>query len=81
MFNTNASTSSEILGYNRRNIKTDVNIFNLNYFAEAGIEYRLGGNTALKAGLKWSGGVTDVTRNDLATNNLNSVGLLLGILF
>ncbi len=81
MFNTNASTTSEILGYKRRNIKSDVNLFNLNYFAEAGIEYRLGGNTALKAGLKWSGGVTDVTKNDFASNNINSIGLLLGVLF
>ncbi len=81
MFKTNASTSSESLSINRTNISADVNLFNLNYFAEAGIEYRLGGNTSLKAGLKWSAGVTDVTKNDLSTNYLNSVGLLLGVLF
>lgn len=81
MFRTSATTSSETLGYNRRNIKADVNLFNLNYFGEVGIEYRLGGNTALKCGVKWSAGLTDVTANDLATNNLSSIGLLLGVLF
>ena len=81
MFNTSANTSSETLGYNKENIKPDINFFNLNYFAEAGIEYRLGGNTALKAGLKWSSGITDVTSNDPSTNNLSSIGLLLGVLF
>ena len=80
-FNTSANTSSETLGYNKENIKPDINFFNLNYFAEAGIEYRLGGNTALKAGLKWSSGITDVTSNDPSTNNLSSIGLLLGVLF
>lgn len=81
MISTTASTSSEVLGYNKENIKQNISIFNLNYFAEAGIEYRLGGNTALKAALKWSAGLTDVTGNDLATNNLSSIGLLLGVLF
>lgn len=82
MFNTNARATQEITGgFLRKNISDDIYLFNLNYFAEAGIEYRLGGNTALKCGLKWSAGVTDVTRNDLSTNNLSSVGLLLGVLF
>ena len=82
MFNTNASATHEVVGgFHRKNISDDISLFNLNYFAEAGIEYRLGGNTALKVGLKWSAGVTDVTSNDLATNNLSSVGLLLGVLF
>lgn len=81
MINMGARTSSETLGFRRRNIQADINVFNLNYFIEAGIEYRLGGNTALKAGLKWSAGVTDVTRNDPSANNLSSVGVLLGVLF
>lgn len=83
MINTSAATSleTETLNYNKENIKPDVSAFNLNYFAEVGIEYRLGGNTALKTAVKWSSGLTDVTTNDLATNNLNSIGLVLGVLF
>ena len=81
LFNLKAVTSSEQLSLERENIKPDINTFSLNYFASAGIEYRLAGNTALMAGLKWSSGFNDVTKNDLANNNLNSVGIHLGILF
>jgi hypothetical protein len=81
MINIHANTSSDLLSLTRVNIKPNINFFNMNYFAEAGIEYRLGGNTALIAGLKWSSGFTDVSSNDLANNNINSVGLHLGILF
>ncbi len=81
MLRLKANISSETLDYNRLNISSNINFFNLNYFAEVGIEYRLGGNTALIAGLKWSAGFTDVTSNDFVNTNLNSAGLHLGILF
>jgi hypothetical protein len=81
LFNLKASTSSEQLSLDRKNIRPDVHIFSLNYFVSVGLEYRLAGNTALMAGLKWSAGFNDITENDLANNNLNSVGLHLGILF
>jgi hypothetical protein len=81
MLNINAKTSSDVLGIDRENIKPEINFFNFNYFLEAGIEYRLAGNTAVVAGLKWSSGFTDITRNDRASNNLNTAGLHLGIIF
>ncbi|MEX0981400.1 MAG: porin family protein [Bacteroidales bacterium] len=81
LFNLKAVTSSEQLSLMRDNIKPDINTFSLNFFVSAGIEYRLAGNTALMAGLKWSSGFSDVTKNDMANNNLKSVGLHLGILF
>ncbi len=81
LFNMKASTSSEPLQMVRENIKPEINLFSMNYFIEAGIEYRLAGNTALIAGFKWSAGFNDVTSNDLANNNLNSAGLHLGVVF
>lgn len=81
MMKLKASISSETENYNKLSISSNINFFNVNYFAEIGIEYRLGGNTALIAGLKWSAGFTDVTSNDLVNANLNSAGLHLGILF
>jgi len=81
MMKLKSSITCETLDYNKLNISSDINFFNVNYFAEAGIEYRLGGNTALIAGLKWSAGFTDVTSNDLVNANLSSAGLHLGILF
>lgn len=81
LFNLKAYTSSEQLSLDRENIQTEVPVYSLNYFVSVGLEYRLAGNTAFMAGLKWSAGFNDVTENDLANNNLNSVGLHLGILF
>ncbi len=81
LFNTRATTSSEDLGFVRENIKPETNSFSMNYFAEIGVEYRLAGNTAVVGGIKWSAGFNDVTKNDFANNNLNSIALHLGILF
>jgi len=81
MININARTSSDLLGYDRENIRPEVNAFNFSYFLEAGIEYRLAGNTAVAAGIKWSSGFTDITKNDFANNNLTATGLHLGIIF
>ena len=80
MMKLKANITTESLDH-KFNISPNINFFNVNYFAEAGIEFRLAGNTALIAGLKWSAGFTDVTSNDLVNANLNSVGLHLGILF
>lgn len=81
LINLKAVTSSEQLSITSENIKSDINIFSMNYFVEAGIEYRLAGNTAIIVGFKWSSGFNDVTSNDIANNNLKSAGLHLGLLF
>lgn len=81
LFNLKSTTSSEILGLVRENIKPEIHLFSLNYFVEAGVEYRLAGNTALIFGLKWTAGFNDVTANDFTNNNLNSAGLHLGVVF
>lgn len=81
MLNIKSNASSSQISIVKENISPEINFFNLNYFAEIGMQYRLAGNTAIIAGLKWSSGFNDVTKSDLANNNLNSVGLHLGILF
>jgi hypothetical protein len=81
LLNLKAVTSSAQLSLVKENIKEEINLFSLNYFVSAGIEYRLAGNTALILGLKWSSGFNDVTINDFANNNLNSAGLHIGIRF
>lgn len=80
LINLKATTSNQP-DLVRENIKPEINDFSLNYFIEAGIEYRLAGNTAIIAGFKWMAGFNDVTKNDFANNNLNSAGLHLGLLF
>lgn len=84
MLNLRANTTSLSTGQVslvQENIQPEINRFNFNYFVEMGIEYRLAGNTAIIAGFKWSAGFNDVTKSDFATNNLNSAGLHLGLLF
>ena len=81
MFNLKASTSSDDPELVKEDIKPEIPIFSMNYFISAGVEYNLAGSTALLIGVRWSAGFTDVTSNDLANNNLNSLGLNLGILF
>lgn len=81
MYNLRSRGSSEALGVKKENIKSDIVPFYLGYYATAGVEYRLAGNTALVGGLKWSSGFTDITENDAANINVNALGLHLGILF
>jgi len=84
LFNLKAVTSTdatEVVLLEKANIKPEIHLFSLNYFAEAGFEYRLAGNTAIAVAFKWSAGFNDVTANDFASNNLNSIGLHLGVIF
>ncbi|MDA3823545.1 MAG: outer membrane beta-barrel protein [Bacteroidales bacterium] len=81
LFNIRATTSSESPLMERENIKPEIYLFNINYFIEVGMEYRLAGNTAIIAGFKWSAGFRDVTKNDFANTNINSAGLHIGLLF
>lgn len=81
MFNTRAVTTSEELGIDHQNIKPEINLFSMGYFVSGGIEYRLAGNTAIVAGIKWTSGFSDVTGNDLTNNNIRSAGLHLGLIF
>jgi len=81
MVNINAFASTDDDVFDRESIREDINVFHLGYHVGAGVEYRLGGNTAVIAGIRWSDGLTDVTSNDRANVTLNSFSVHLGILF
>jgi len=81
MININAKGVSEDGTLDDENISETTRLFNLGYHAGLGVEYRLGGNTALIGGLRWTAGLTDVTDNDKANITTRSVSLHLGILF
>jgi len=81
MFNVNAHVTSDELGYDKKGIKESVNLFSLGYHVGVGAEYRLGGNTALIGGVRWTSGLTNVTENDGATITTNSISIHLGVLF
>lgn len=81
MFNINAHTTSDDETVFKENIQENIDLFNLNYYAGANAEYRLGGNTMIIGGVRWSAGFTDITDNDRASIKLNSIALHIGILF
>lgn len=81
MISLNAKATSEDGTLDKHDIQESVHRFNLGYHAGLGVEYQLGGNTALIGGLRWSAGLTDVTDNDQANVKTNVVSIHLGILF
>jgi len=81
MISLNAKVSSEDADFQKEDIKESINIFCLGYHVGLGVEYTLGGNTALIGGLRWSSGLTDVTDNDRANVKPNAISIHLGILF
>jgi len=81
MFNINAHISSDDGTFDKEYIKDSVNLFCLGYHVGAGIEYRLGGNTAAIGGIRWTSGLTNITEQDGANLTLNSISIHLGILF
>ncbi|MFZ5941814.1 MAG: porin family protein [Bacteroidota bacterium] len=81
MIRLNAFTSSYDETVVKEYVKESFRGFNLGYFIAGGIEYRLAGNTALRAGLRWSSTLTDLTAFDDANIKLNGMALDIGILF
>lgn len=67
--------------FNQSGFKDHTNLFNLNYFVEGGLEYSLGGNTALIAGIGYYSGITDITKNDTNKLTMRGFALTLGMLF
>jgi hypothetical protein len=81
MINLNAKASSEDASFDKVDIKESIISFYLGYHVGIGIEYKLGGSTALIGGVRWSSGFTDVTDTDRANVTLNALSIHLGVLF
>lgn len=81
MINLNAKATSEDASIDKEDIRESVHLFCLGYHAGLGVEYKLGGSTALIGGVRWTSGLTDVTDNDRANVKLNAISIHLGILF
>jgi hypothetical protein len=81
MININARGKSGDGTLDDESIRETTQLFNLAYHAGAGVEYRLGGNTALIGGIRWTSGLTDVTDNDKANITIKTITLHLGIMF
>jgi len=62
-------------------IPDEINLFNMSYFFGGGIEYSLGGNTAILCGIYYTNGFWDVTAAKEYRTTLNAVSLRLGVRF
>jgi len=81
MINVNAKGTSDAASMDKDDIRENINLFCLGYHAGVGVEYKLGGNTAVIGGIRWTSGLTDVTDNDRTNVKLNAISIHLGILF
>ncbi|MCB8994376.1 MAG: PorT family protein [Bacteroidales bacterium] len=74
-----ASDASGVL--DKSNIADEIMLFNMNYFLNLGVQYSLGGSTALIGGLGYSSGFVDVTSRSVDKITVNTLSLKIGILF
>lgn len=63
------------------NISEELNLFNLSYFFGGGLEYSLGGNTALTGGIIFNNGFIDILSSKNVKETMSFLSLRLGIMF
>ena len=63
------------------NISEEISMFNMAYHFGGGIQYSLGGNTALVLGATLTNGFVDVTQSETDKITTSSLAIRLGILF
>lgn len=62
-------------------IPDEIQFFSMSYFFGGGIEYSLGGKTAILCGIYYTNGFWDVTVEEDYRTTLNAVSLRLGVRF
>jgi hypothetical protein len=63
------------------NVSKEINAFNISYFFGGGIEYNIGGQTSLVAGIFFNNGFGDILSADAHKAALNYVNIRLGVMF
>lgn len=64
-----------------KNISDEIKLFNLGYYIGAGVEYSIGGNSAIILGLTYTNGFIDITTDSDNKITLNNFAIRIGILF
>jgi opacity protein-like surface antigen len=79
----NIKATGEVEDYEleNENISDEIKLFNLGYYIGAGVEYSIGGNSAIVLGLTYTNGFVDITKdaNNKVTNS--NIAIRIGILF
>ena len=81
MFLIKSKASDETNTFEKDEFKDETKFYNMNYFIEGGIEYSLGGNTAIVAGLGYYSGFFDITKNSSYRLTSEGFAIVLGIQF
>jgi len=79
--NLKATGDVEDFNISGEDIRDEIQFFMMSYFIGGGLEYSLGGNTALIGGIYWTSGIWDVTKNPDYRAHISSVSIRLGVKF
>jgi hypothetical protein len=79
--NVGAKASSTHTLLNKDNVGEEINLFEMGYFFGGGLEYNVGGQTSLYAGVFYKNGFTDVLSTPDHKAVLNNLTLRVGVLF
>jgi hypothetical protein len=80
-FNIKSNASISSLGIENESLKDEIEFFNLSYNFGLGIQYSLGGRTAVTGGLEYRHRFMDIASNPDFKALLNSLSIRLGLLF
>jgi hypothetical protein len=79
--NIGSRASSTGGALNKDNVSKEINAFNISYYFGGGIEYNIGGQTSLVAGIFFNNGFGDILSADRYKAALNFVNIRLGVMF
>jgi len=79
----NIKATGQVEGYEleNENISDEIKLFNLGYYIGAGIEYSIGGNSAIVVGLTYANGFIDITTDKENKVTNSNIAIRIGILF
>jgi len=79
--NIGSRASSTGNGLNKDNVPKEINLLNISYFFGGGVEYNIGGQTSIFAGVFFNNGFADVLSNNDHKAVLNYLTVRVGVLF
>ena len=79
----NIKATAEVKDFelDNENISSEIKLFNLGYYIGAGVEYSIGGNSAIVLGLTYTNGFIDITTESDNKITLSNLAIRIGILF
>ncbi len=76
-----STANSEDNGINDVNISDEINLFNLAYHIGVGVEYSIGGSSAITANVIYTNGFLDITKRKEDKIVMSNIALKIGLMF